>query len=101
MKDGKMDRVRSDAMAQAAAGAHMLDVNPRIPALDEAQLLVAPIKAVMEVCDLPVCIDSSIIEALEAGLSAYQGKPLVNSVTAPERRMERSLPLRKRHGAAR
>jgi 5-methyltetrahydrofolate--homocysteine methyltransferase len=100
MKDGIMDRVRSDAIAQAAAGAHMLDVNAGIPALDEAALLVAAIKAVTEVCDLPICIDSSIIEALEAGLSAYEGKALVNSVTAEEERMERILPLVKKHGAA-
>jgi len=100
MKDGKMDRVRADAIAQAAAGAHMLDVNAGIPALDEAALLVAAIRAVTEVCDLPICIDSSIIEALEAGLSAYEGKALVNSVTAEEERMERILPLVKKHGAA-
>jgi 5-methyltetrahydrofolate--homocysteine methyltransferase len=100
MKDGVMDRVRSDAMAQAAAGAHMVDVNAGIPAIDEPALLVAAIKAVMEVTDLPVCIDSSIIEALEAGLSAYKGKALVNSVTAEEERMERILPLVKKHGAA-
>src|SRR3984893_15515540 len=100
MKDGKMDRVRSDAVAQGAAGAHMLDVNAGIPALDEAQLLVAAIQAVVGVCDLPICIDSSIIEALEAGLSAYEGKALVNSVTAEEERMERILPLVKKHGAA-
>jgi len=100
MKEGKMDRVRSDAIAQQAGGAHMLDVNAGIPAIDEPALLVATIKAVMEVSDLPVCIDSSIIEALEAGLSAYQGKALVNSVTAEEERMERILPLVKKHGAA-
>jgi 5-methyltetrahydrofolate--homocysteine methyltransferase len=78
----------------------MLDVNAGIPALDEAALLVAAIQAVTEVCDLPICIDSSIIEALEAGLSAYEGKALVNSVTAEEERMERILPLVKKHGAA-
>ena len=100
MKEGKMDRVRSDAIAQVAAGAHMLDINAGIPALDEAALLVAAIKAVSEVTDVPICIDSSIIEALEAGLSAYQGKALVNSVTAEEERMERILPLVKKHGAA-
>jgi 5-methyltetrahydrofolate--homocysteine methyltransferase len=100
MKDGRMDRVRADAIAQQAGGAHMLDVNAGIPAIDEPALLVAAIKAVMEVSDLPICIDSSIIEALEAGLSAYEGKALVNSVTAEEERMERILPLVKKHGAA-
>src|SRR5213596_1450782 len=100
MKDGVMDRVRTDAEAQAAAGAQMLDVNAGIPAVDEPALLVAAIRAVMQVTDLPICIDSSIIEALEAGLSAYEGKALVNSVTAEEERMERILPLVKKHGAA-
>jgi 5-methyltetrahydrofolate--homocysteine methyltransferase len=100
MKEGRMDRVRSDAIAQVAAGAHMLDINAGIPQLDEAALLVAAIKAVVEVADVPICIDSSIIEALEAGLSAYEGKALVNSVTAEEERMERILPLVKKHGAA-
>ena len=95
-----MDRVRADAIAQVAAGAHMLDINAGIPQLDEAALLVAAIKAVSEVTDVPICIDSSIIEALEAGLSAYEGKTLVNSVTAEEERMERILPLVKKHGAA-
>ena len=100
MKEGRMDRVRADALAQVAAGAHMLDVNAGIPQLDEAELLVAAIKAVSGVCDAPICIDSSIIEALEAGLAAYEGKALVNSVTAEEERMERILPLVKKHGAA-
>src|SRR5436309_9647650 len=100
MKDGVMDRVRADAHAQVGAGAHMLDVNAGIPAVDEPALLVAAIRAVSEVTDAPICIDSSIIEALEAGLSAYQGKALVNSVTAEEERMERILPLVKKHGAA-
>ncbi|HSS95309.1 MAG TPA: dihydropteroate synthase [Candidatus Dormibacteraeota bacterium] len=100
MKVGKMDRVRADAIAQAAAGAHMLDVNAGIPALDEPALLVAAIKAVSEVSDLPICIDSSVMEALEAALAAYEGKALVNSVTAEDERMDRILPLVKKHGAA-
>src|SRR6202171_6204571 len=70
MKVGKMDRVRADAIAQAAAGAHMLDVNAGIPALDEAALLVAAIKAVVEVTDAPLCPDSFVCEALEAGRGA-------------------------------
>src|SRR5690349_4328419 len=100
MKDGVMDRVRADALAQVGAGAHMLDINAGIPMADEPALLVAAIRAVCEVTDAPVCIDSSIVEALEAGLSAYEGKALVNSVTAEEERMERILPLVKKHGAA-
>ena len=100
MKEGRMDRVRADAIAQAAAGAHMLDVNAGIPAIDEPALLVAAIKAVSEVSDLPICIDSSVMEALEAALAAYEGKALINSVTAEDERMDRILPLVKKHGAA-
>jgi len=100
MKEGRMDRVRADAIAQGGAGAHMLDVNAGIPAADEPALLVAAIKAVSEVSDLPICIDSSVLEALEAGLAAYEGKALVNSVTAEDERMDRILPLVKKHGAA-
>ena len=100
MKEGRMDRVRADAIAQAGAGAHMLDVNAGIPAIDEPALLVATIKAVTEVSDLPICIDSSVMEALEAALAAYEGKALVNSVTAEDERMDRILPLVKKHGAA-
>jgi 5-methyltetrahydrofolate--homocysteine methyltransferase len=100
MKEGVMERVRSDAEAQVAAGAHMLDVNAGIPAVDEPALLVAAIKAVMQVTDAAICIDSSIIEALEAGLNAYEGKALVNSVTAEDERLERILPLVKKHSAA-
>jgi 5-methyltetrahydrofolate--homocysteine methyltransferase len=100
MKEGRMDRVKADAIAQAGAGAHMLDVNAGIPAIDEPALLVATIKAVTEVSDLPICIDSSVMEALEAALAAYEGKALVNSVTAEDERMDRILPLVKKHGAA-
>src|SRR5256885_5584780 len=100
MKEGRMDRVRSDAIAQVGAGAHMLDINAGIPMADEPALLVAAIKAVSDVTDAPICIDSSVVEALEAGLAAYEGKALVNSVTAEDERLERILPLVRKHGAA-
>ena len=100
MTQGRMDRVKADAAAQAAAGAHMLDVNAGLPLVDETELLVAAIKTVMEVTDVPICIDSSVVEALEAALAAYDGKALVNSVTGEEERLERILPLVRMHGAA-
>ncbi len=100
MAAGDFDRVRRDAVAQVAAGAHMLDVNAGVPIADEAQLMVAAIRAVGEVTDVPLCLDSSVIEALEAGLSAYEGKALVNSVTGEDERLEVMLPLVKKHGAA-
>jgi 5-methyltetrahydrofolate--homocysteine methyltransferase len=92
--------VVADAAAQAAAGAHMLDVNAGIPLADEPALLAEAVQLVQGVTDLPLCIDSSIVEALEAGLAVYQGKPLVNSVTGEEERLEQVLPLVARHGAA-
>jgi 5-methyltetrahydrofolate--homocysteine methyltransferase len=100
MRAGLMDRVKADAIAQVEAGAQMLDVNAGVPMVDEPALLVATIKAVSEVTDVPICIDSSVIEALEAALAAYEGKALVNSVTAEDERMDRILPVVKKHGAA-
>jgi 5-methyltetrahydrofolate--homocysteine methyltransferase len=100
MKAGVMDRVKADAIAQVEAGAQMLDVNAGVPGIDEPALLVATIKAVCEVTDVPLCIDSSVIEALEAALAVYEGKALVNSVTAEDERMDRILPVVKKYGAA-
>ena len=100
MKAGDFSRVEADAVAQVAAGAHMLDVNAGIPLADEPALLARAIELVQSVTDVPLSIDSSIVEALEAGLAVYQGKPLVNSVTGEDEVMERVLPLVARHGAA-
>lgn len=100
MKNGDFSRVEADALAQVAAGAHMLDVNAGIPLADEPALLARAVQLVQGVVDVPLSIDSSIIEALEAGLSVYQGKALVNSVTGEDEVMERVLPLVARHGAA-
>ena len=98
MAAGDYSRVRADALAQVEAGAHMLDVNAGIPLADEPALLAKAVQLVQSVTDVPLSIDSSIVEALEAGLAVYQGKPLVNSVTGEEEVMERVLPLVARHG---
>jgi 5-methyltetrahydrofolate--homocysteine methyltransferase len=100
MSRGDYSRVEADAIAQVAAGAHMLDVNAGIPLADEPAILAEAIKLVQSVTDVPLCIDSSIVAALEAGLAVYQGKALVNSVTGEEDRLETVLPLVKKHGAA-
>jgi 5-methyltetrahydrofolate--homocysteine methyltransferase len=100
MKNGDFSRVEADALAQVAAGAHMLDVNAGIPLADEPALLARAVQLVQSVTDVPLSIDSSIIEALEAGLAVYQGKPLVNSVTGEDEVMERVLPLVAKYGAA-
>ena len=93
-------RVLSDALEQVEAGATMLDVNAGIPMADEPAILAKAIQLVQEVVDVPLAIDSSIVAALEAGLSVYKGKPLVNSVTGEEERLEVVLPLVKKYGAA-
>jgi len=100
MKDGDFSRVEADALAQVAAGAHMLDVNAGIPLADEPAILAAAVKLVQSLTDLPLSIDSSIVDALAAGLAAYEGKALVNSVTGEDESLERVLPLVARHGAA-
>jgi 5-methyltetrahydrofolate--homocysteine methyltransferase len=100
MAAGDFSRVEADCLAQVAAGAHMLDVNAGIPLADEPAILAKTIQLVQSLTDLPLSIDSSIVEALEAGLSVYQGKALVNSVTGEDEQMERVLPLVKKHGAA-
>ncbi len=93
MAAGNFDRVRKDALAQVAAGAHMLDVNAGIPLADEPGILAEAIRLVQSITDVPLCIDSSIVKALESGLAAYQGKPLLNSVTGEDERLEAVLPL--------
>jgi len=96
-----MDLVRRDAIRQAKAGAHLLDINAGVPDDDvEPEILSSAVRAVQEVVDVPLSIDSSVIEALEAGLSAYSGKALVNSVTGEDERLEAILPLIKKYGAA-
>ena len=100
MAQGDYSRVESDARAQVEAGANMLDVNAGIPMADEPRILAEAIQLVQSITDLPLSIDSSIVEALEAGLSVYKGKALVNSVTGEEERLEIVLPLIKKYGAA-
>ena len=93
-------RVIADALAQVEAGAHMLDINAGIPLADEPGMLAKAIQLVQAVTDVPISIDSSIVAALEAGLAVYKGKPLVNSVTGEEDRLETVLPLVRKYGAA-
>lgn len=100
MKSGDFSRVESDALLQVAAGAQMLDINAGIPLADEPALLARAIQLVQSITDVPLSIDSSIIEALEAGLNVYQGKALVNSVTGEDEVLERVLPLVAKHNAA-
>jgi 5-methyltetrahydrofolate--homocysteine methyltransferase len=100
LRAGDLSAIERDIVAQVEGGAHVLDVNMGVPLTDEADLLVRAITMVQERTDLPVCIDSSVVEALEAGLAAYQGRALVNSVTAEDERLAQVLPLVKKYDAA-
>lgn len=100
LRAGDLSAVEKDVADQVAGGAMMLDVNMGAPLVDEAALLAQAVTLIQGITDLPLCIDSSIVEALEAGLAVYEGKALVNSVTAEDERMEMILPLVKKYGAA-
>ena len=100
MKADNYTRVIADAISQVEAGAHMLDVNAGIPLADEPAMLAKSIQLIQNEVDVPISIDSSIVEALESGLKVYKGRPLVNSVTGEEERLEVVLPLVKKYDAA-
>ncbi len=100
LRRGDLSRIAVDVEQQVAGGATMLDINMGVPLADEAELLAKAVTMVQELTDLPLCIDSSVIEALEAGLGAYRGKALVNSITGERERMDQILPIVKRYGAA-
>ena len=100
LRAGDLSAINKDVSDQVAGGCNMLDVNMGVPLTDEPVLLAKAIKLIQTLTDLPICIDSSIIEALQSGLEAYEGKALVNSVTGEDERMEIVLPLIKKHDAA-
>ena len=100
LRAGDLSAVEKDVADQIAGGAMMLDVNMGAPLVDEAALIADAVKLIQSLTDMPLCIDSSIVEALDAGLAVYEGKALVNSVTAEDERMELILPLVKKYGAA-
>ena len=100
LRAGDLSRIEVDVAQQLAGGAMVLDVNMGVPLTDEAELLCSAVKLVQGLTDLPLVIDSSVVGALEAALEVYQGKPLVNSVTGEQERLDEILPLVRRYGAA-
>jgi 5-methyltetrahydrofolate--homocysteine methyltransferase len=100
LRSGDLSRIETDIDQQVAGGAMVLDINMGAPLADETELMVRAVKLTQSRTDLPLCLDSSIIEVLDAGLAAYEGKALVNSVTAEDERLDAILPLVKRYGAA-
>src|SRR5580692_2805183 len=100
LRRGDLSRIEIDVADQIAGGAMMLDVNMGAPLCDETALMTQAVRLIQSLCDLPLCLDSSIVEVLDAGLAAYEGKALVNSVTAEDERLDAILPLVKKYGAA-
>ena len=100
MAAGDFSRVRADALAQVEAGAHVLDVNSGVPGADDSAIMRQAVQIVMETVDVPLCFDSPNPAALEAALSIYSGKALINSTTGEEAALARVLPLAKKYGAA-
>jgi 5-methyltetrahydrofolate--homocysteine methyltransferase len=100
LRAGDFSAIERDVKAQVEGGADVLDINMGVPLTDEPDLLRRAVLMVQELTDLPICIDSSVVEALEAGLSVYQGRALVNSITAEDDRMAAILPLVKKYDAA-
>jgi len=100
LREGDFSAIERDVKAQVEGGADVLDINMGVPLTDEPELLAKAVQMVQGLTDLPICIDSSVVEALEAGLSVYQGRALVNSVTAEDDRLALILPLVKKYDAA-
>lgn len=100
LRAGDLETVRKEALAQAQAGADILDINVGTFGVDEVTLLPLAVKAVIDTIDIPLCLDSADPKALEAALKVYKGKPLINSVTGEEHSLAKVLPLVKEYGAA-
>ncbi len=100
IRDGKFMSVKKEALAQLRAGAHILDVNMGVPGIDQAVAMKHVIEELSMLVDAPLVIDTTDPAALEAGLKAYPGRALINSVSAEPERLETFLPLAKKYGAA-
>ena len=100
LRDGDMDYILARAVEQQDAGAELLDINVGLPGIDEKEMMVQVVKAVQGVVDLPLMIDSSNPDAIEAGLRVVNGKAIVNSVNGEQAVLDRILPLCKKYGAA-
>ena len=98
--DNNIDYILNQAIEQVHAGADILDVNVGLPSIDEKSMMIRVVKAVQSVVDVPLQLDSTIPEVLDAGLRVYNGKPIVNSVNGEDESLEKILPLVKKYGAS-
>jgi 5-methyltetrahydrofolate--homocysteine methyltransferase len=100
LKAGNFEIIRTEALAQVQAGADIIDINTTLFGVDEVNILPEAVKAVMDIIDVPLCIDSANVAALEAALKVYKGKAIINSVTGEEKSLAMVLPIVKAHKAA-
>jgi len=100
IREGRTDLIVQDARAQVEGGAMALDVNVGVPLVDEAAMLEKAVLAVQNVVEVPLVVDSSNVHALELGIRAYPGRPLVNSVDPVREKADFLLPIIKRYGCA-
>lgn len=98
--DRDMDYILGQALEQVSAGADILDVNVGLPGIDERQMMIDTVKSLQSVVDVPLQLDSTIPEVLDAALRIYNGKPIVNSVNGEEESLNNILPIVKKYGAA-
>lgn len=99
LRQNDMDYILNQALEQTKAGADILDVNVGLPEIDEKEMMLRTVKSLQGITDVPLQIDSTIPEVLEAALRVYSGKPIVNSVNGEEKSLETVLPLVKKYGA--
>lgn len=100
IKEGNFLSVKKEALEQVHAGAHILDVNMGVAGIDQTKAMDKAIIEISQLVDVPLAIDTSDAKALEAGLKAYPGRALINSVSAEPDRLDEFLPLAKKYGAA-
>lgn len=100
MRKGDIDYILNQALEQVQAGADILDVNVGLPGIDEREMMITAVKSLQSVVDVPLQLDSTIPEVLEAALRVYNGKPIVNSVNGEEESLKNVLPLVKKYGAS-
>ncbi len=100
LRNGDIDYILREAIAQVDAGAHILDVNVGLPEINEEEIMVKVIKEIQSILDVPLQIDSTNAKAIEMGLRYYNGKAIVNSVNGENKVLENILPIVKKYGAA-
>lgn len=99
LRDGQMDMVMDMALAQEEKGAAILDVNMGMNGIDEKEMMLKAIDIVTQTVNLPLCIDSSHVDIIEAALRVYPGRALINSVSLEKEKFERLLPIARKYGA--